>query len=71
MRHPTQNDLAHVVGLLMERLAQWGDLLDDPNTPLETVNTTVVASRESPAFRTATRVSQSPLIIHEGVGLKI
>ena len=38
MKHPTQNDLAHVVGLLVERLKQWGDLLDDPNTPPETVN---------------------------------
>ena len=38
MRRRTQNDLAQVVGLLMERLKQWGDLLDDPNTPPETVN---------------------------------
>ena len=38
MRRRTQNDLAQVAGLLMERLKQWGDLLDDPNTPPETVN---------------------------------
>jgi len=38
MSHPAQNDLAHIVGLLVERLAEWGDLLDDPNTPPETVN---------------------------------
>jgi len=38
MRRRTQNDLTHVVDLLLDRLKQWGDLLDDPNTPPETVS---------------------------------
>ena len=38
MRRRTQNDLTNVVDLLLDRLKQWGDLLDDPNTPPETVS---------------------------------